>query len=802
MRASLPSSTSTRVPTPVPTRISTRIPTRDRATALLGALLLLCASLVVAGGGPAEAKPAAWQPKPSPMTTPWTNQVPVDNPLPEYPRPQLTRPDWLNLNGIWDFAVTGANAGQPAAFPEQIRVPFVAESALSGIQRKITQSDKLWYKRTFTVPAGWNGRRVQLNFGASDWQTTVWVNGSQAGAAHSGGYDAFTYDITPLLTAGTNTVVVSVFDPSQTGGQAVGKQRISDVTPHPGGGIFYTAASGIWQTVWLEPTASAHITRLDMVPSLSDNTLKVTVRTAGTAGHTARVTVSSGGTAVATVTGPVNSAFSVPIPNPRLWSPEDPFLYDIRADLLSGTGGGGTTVDSAGSYAGMRSISVGKVGGVQRPLLNGKFVFQTGTLDQGYWPDGIYTAPSDEALRHDLQKYKDLGFNMVRKHIKVEPQRWFYWADRLGLLVWQDMPAMDTRTPDSAARVQWEAEYDRIIDQHRSSPSLVMWVNQNEGWGQYDQARIADEVKAYDPTRLVNNMSGVNCCGSVDGGNGDVIDNHVYVGPGTTTPTATRAAVLGEFGGLGWKMPGHEWYPGGGFSYEDQASVAALNNRLVGLIDTIRENQMPSGLSASVYTEITDVENEANGLLTYDRQVVKVDAARVRAANLALVDASRNPPPPVTLPTGQNKSLRVTTPAHTGKYLRHQDGLAFTTPVDANSDSLLKNDATWKIVPGLAGSGCYSFESRNYPGQYLRHRDFRVYKEAGDGSALFRADATFCALPAAGGVRLAAYNMAGGYLRHINSEVWMATRGGPRAWDNPASFTEDTTWAVADPWAG
>ncbi|MEU0335392.1 AbfB domain-containing protein [Streptomyces sp. NPDC006193] len=745
----------------------------------------------------AEAAPAAWSPKPAPMTTPWTDRVPVDAPLPEYPRPQLTRPDWANLNGVWDFAVTPADAGQPASFPEQIRVPFVAESALSGIQRKITQNDRLWYRRTFTVPSAWNGRRVQLNFGASDWRTTVWVNGRQAGAAHSGGYDSFSYDITGLLTGGTNTLVVSVWDPTQTGGQAVGKQRISDVVPHPGGGIFYTAASGIWQTVWLEPTAAAHITRLDLVPDLKSDSLKVTVRGEGADGQNVRVTVSSGSTTVGSGTGQVGGAFSVAIPHPHLWTPDDPFLYDVRADLLSG----GATVDSVGSYTGMRSIGVARVGGVLRPVLNGAFVFQTGTLDQGYWPDGIYTAPTDEALRYDLQKHKDLGFNMVRKHIKVESQRWFYWADRLGLLVWQDMPAMDTRTPDAAARTQWEAEYDRIIDQHRSSPSLVMWVDQNEGWGQYDQARIADHVKSYDPSRLVDNMSGVNCCGAVDGGNGDVLDHHVYVGPGTTVPTATRAAVLGEYGGLGYRVSGHEWYPGGGFSYEDQPTRAHLDDRLTGLLDSLREVRMPAGLSASVYTEITDVENESNGLLTYDRQVVKVDAARIRAANRALIDASRQPAAPVSLPAGQYRSLRVTTPGFTDRYIRHKDGAVYTEVVGANSDGLLKNDATWKIVPGLADGSCYSFESRNYPGQYLRHRDYRVYKEAGSGD-LFRTDATFCAVRGAdGGVRLSAAGFPEQYLRHYNAELWLATPGGTHAWDSPAHFAEDTTWAVEAPWA-
>ncbi|MFJ6304418.1 AbfB domain-containing protein [Streptomyces althioticus] len=780
--------------TPAPVPHAGRPRRRWKATVLAVPALLAGIALTVPGA--ATAAPAAWTPKPAPMTTPWTNQVPVDDPLPEYPRPQLTRPDWANLNGIWDFAVTSADAGRPATFPEQIRVPFVAESALSGIQRRITRNDKLWYKRTFTVPSGWDGRRVQLHFGASDWRTTVWVNDRQAGAVHDGGYDAFSYDITDLLNrGGTNTVVVSVWDPTQTGSQAVGKQRLNDVLPHPGGGIFYTAASGIWQTVWLEPTAAAHITRLDMVPDLVNNRLKVTVRGAGTSGHQARVTVSAGGVTVGTATGPVGTEFTVPVPDARRWTPDDPFLHDVRADLLSGS----ATVDSVGSYTGMRSIGLARVDGVLRPVLNGQFVFQTGTLDQGYWPDGIYTAPTDAALRFDLQKHKDLGFNMVRKHIKVEPQRWFYWADRLGLLVWQDMPSME-RTPDTAGRAQWEAEYRRIIDQHRGSPSVVMWVNQNEGWGQYDQARIANEVKAYDPSRLVDNMSGVNCCGAVDGGNGDVVDHHVYVGPGTTVPDANRAAVLGEYGGLGFRVAGHEWYPGGGFSYEDQPSLAHLNDRFVGLLDGIREVRLPRGLSAAVYTEITDVENEANGLLTYDRQVVKVDEARVRAANRALIDASRSPAAPVTLPTGQFRSLRVTTPGYTDRYVRHKDGAVFTEVVNGGSAALLKADATWRIVPGLADASCYSFESRNYPGEYLRHRDSRVYKEGGSGD-LFRADATFCPVRGAnGGVRLSAYNFPGQYLRHYDAELWLAVPGGSRAYDSPALFTEDTTWAVEAPW--
>ncbi|MFJ4326775.1 AbfB domain-containing protein [Streptomyces tricolor] len=764
-------------------------------TALAATTLLTAGS---AGASPARAA-APWTPKPAPLSTPWTDRVPVDHPLPEYPRPQLTRPDWANLNGLWDFAVTSRDAGQPTTYGERIRVPFVPESALSGIQRKITANDRLWYKRTFTVPAGWGGRRVQLHFGASDWETTVWINGRQAGAVHRGGYDAFSYDITPLLNRGTNTVVVSVYDPTETGGQAIGKQRVQDVTPHAGHSIVYTASSGIWQTVWLEPTPTAHITRLDMVPHLEDDTLRVTVRgsTAAT-GAAVRVTVSTGGTTVASATGTVGTELSVPLPGARLWSPDDPFLYDVTAQLTGRAGG-----DRVGSYAGMRSIAVEDVDGVRRPVLNGRFVFQTGTLDQGYWPDGIHTAPTDAALKYDLRKHKDLGFNMVRKHIKVEPQRWFYWADRLGLLVWQDMPSMDSgKTPDSAARTQWESEYRAVIDQHRSSPALIQWVDQNEGWGQYDQARIADMVKAYDPSRLVDNMSGVNCCGAQDGGNGDVVDTHNYVGPGNTPTEPVRASVLGEYGGLGHRVTGHEWYPGGGFSYEDQPSLSALNDRLVGLLDGIRENAMPAGgLSAAVYTQITDVENEANGLMTYDRRIVKVDESRVRAANRALVAASRDIGPPVRLPVEQYVSLRVTTPGHTDRYIRHRDGLGYTEAVDSGSSELLKQDATWKVRPGLANKLCYSFESRNHPGEYLRHRDFRVRREAGDASALYRADATWCPVRGDGGIRLSAANFPGQYLRHIDAELWLARSGGTHAWDDPRTFTEDTTWSVEAPWA-
>ncbi|GAB3278954.1 AbfB domain-containing protein [Kineosporia babensis] len=765
---------------------------RKQRTFVLAAVAAVTTGLLV-GSSAQAATQADWEPKPAPMTTPWTDQV-SDTPLPEYPRPQLARSQWQNLNGIWDFQVTpSTQTAPPQTYAEKIRVPFVAESALSGIMRTVDGDDKLWYRRTFTVPAGWKDQ-VRLNFDAVDYRTDVWVNGQKAGATHDGGYDAFSHDITGLLKAGENTVVVGVWDPGQAGTQAVGKQEPQPVEPQTGGGIFYTSASGIWQTVWLEPVAENHVTKLDLVPDLKSSTLKV--RATSTKPGTSVVTVSSQGKKVVSASAAAGQQLSLKIPKPRLWTPDDPFLYDVKVELRQGQ----RTVDTISSYAGMRSIAVQQVDGKQRIVLNGKFLFQSGTLDQGYWPDGIYTAPTDEALRYDLQLLKDTGFNMVRKHIKVEPQRWFYHADRLGLLVWQDMPSMrPDYQPGAAAKAQWEKEFRALVDQHRSSPSVVMWVAQNEGWGQYEQARVADLVKAYDPTRLVNNMSGINCCGAVDGGNGDVIDFHNYTGPGVARPSDTRAAVVGEFGGLGLKVPGHEWFPNGGFSYEDQGTAAKLNRRLVGLWTQMTTSGVAAGLSASVYTETTDVENEVNGLATYDRQVVKVDVPRLKQANERLIAApTSNPTPEVAL--GRH-SVRATTEGFDDRYIRHRQALGYTEVVTEASEALLKNDATWNIVPGLADASCYSFEAVNYPGTYLRHQAYRVKQNPDDGTALFDADATWCAEEGDGGIKLTAWNFPGQYLRHYDAELWLATPGGNNAWDNDTSYDADTTWAVEAPWA-
>ncbi|ATB34393.1 AbfB domain-containing protein [Melittangium boletus] len=758
-----------------------RPPGLTRAGGFASRLLpLLCGLLSLQGAQ------AAWAPKPSPLNTQWTSQVSTTNALPEYPRPQMVRSDWLNLNGEWQFG--NASAGQTPPFgqnlAESILVPFPIESALSGIKR---QQERMWYRRTFTVPAAWSGRRVQLHFGAVDWEATVYVNGQQVGK-HQGGFDAFSFDITPYLTGGSNELIVGVYDPTDNGTQPIGKQRIQQ------GEIMYTPCSGIWQTVWLEPTPSARITRLDMTPDVPGSALRITVQGAGIAGQTVEAVAFNGPTQVGSVTGAVGSELRIPVPSPKLWSPESPFLYDLRVSLKSGA----TVVDQVTSYFGMRSVGLKLVGGGLRPVLNGQFVFQVGTLDQGYWPDGVYTAPTDAALKFDIEKHKELGFNLIRKHIKVEPQRWYYWADKLGILVWQDMPSMRLATPPTAARTQFELEMREMIDEHRGSPSVIAWVIQNEGWGQYEPARLATLVKGWDPHRLVDNMSGINCCGSQDGGNGDLADWHVYVGPASPTPSATRAAVLGEFGGIGLKIDGHWWSPiGRTKDYELVTSGAALTSRYVGLVQGLQNLMAKPGLSASVYTEITDVEGEINGFFTYDRAILKVDLNQVRTAHLNLIAASRLINNQGPLPVGQYRALQVTSPGYTHRSVRHFENLAGTEVVTSGSPGTLKQDATFKIVAGLADAACYSFESRNFPGHYLRHSASRIRKDARDGSALFDQDATFCARAALDGspnLSLESKNKPGFYVRHRSSELWVD------ALENTPGFRQDATWAFTDPW--
>ena len=619
---------------------------------LLSTLVLFCfAATAVADDCPAN----SWKPAGDRLLSIFAKDVDPQAPLPEYPRPQMVRDTWLNLNGLWDYAITDRNA-KPESFDGKILVPFPIESALSGVGKMVGKDKNLHYKRTFEVPQGekWDGKRILLHFGAVDWDATVFVNGKEVGR-HVGGYAPFCLDITDVLKSeGKQTVELTVWDPTTDGYQPIGKQHNN---PH---GIWYTPVTGIWQTVWLEPVAETAIKSVQYVPNIKDGKLTITanicnLKEGDRLEATASVKTTPGnidrrpflrrlGTSnaaaktISAVVGRADEPLVVPVPSPKLWTPDDPFLYDLKLSVIRD----GQVLDSVDSYFGMREISLGKCEkGFTRMMLNGKFVFQHGPLDQGWWPDGLYTAPTDKALAYDVEVTKQLGFNMLRKHVKVEPARFYYHCDRLGVLIWQDMPSGDPqhyigpnqadadRSPE--AKENFEREWKEIIEFLYNQPSIIVWVPFNEGWGQYDTCRILDWTKELDPTRLVDGPSGW-----TDRGCGDMYDKHVYRGPGMFPPEENRATVLGEYGGLGLPIKGHTWVEsdknwgyGGNLKDRDDllATYKMLNFKMHPLIG--------KGLSAAVYTQTTDVEVEVNGLMTYDR-IIKVDVDQFKASNDAL----------------------------------------------------------------------------------------------------------------------------------------------------------------------
>jgi beta-galactosidase/beta-glucuronidase len=580
---------------------------------------------------------AQWKISEGPLLTRWAKDVSPENIHPEYPRPQMRRKKWLNLNGLWEYAIRGKNASKPATGDGQILVPFPVESALSGVTRRVGQRNRLWYRRTFEIPEEWSGasqQRILLHFGAVDWETTVWVNGKQVGS-HRGGYDPFTFDITDAINKrGTQDIVVAVWDPADAGTQPRGKQVCNP------DGIWYTPTTGIWQTVWLEPVPQTYIDTIKIVPDIDNSSVQITVNTIGDINQCCINAIVKYGERLRLAGGsPGVNTFNIKIPQLKLWSPDSPFLYDLKVKLVNDT----KSVDEVSSYFGMRKVSLGKdENGITRLFLNNKPMFMFGPLDQGFWPDGLYTAPTDEALRYDLEVMKKLGFNMARKHVKVEPARWYYWCDKMGLMVWQDMPngdrgigpeGDDIQRSEESAR-QFELELKRIIDSFGNHPSIVMWVLFNEGWGQYDTQRLTKWVKQYDPTRLVDSASGW-----ADRGVGDVHDVHKYPGPVSAGPEPNRAAVLGEFGGLGLPVEGHLWQKEKSWGYRTFKTGKQLTDAYLSLLSKLRPLIKSPGLAAAVYTQITDVESEVNGLMTYDRTVIKMDPQRIAAVNRKLIQS-------------------------------------------------------------------------------------------------------------------------------------------------------------------
>jgi len=584
-----------------------------------------------------------WKMQTASLMTRWAKDVKIDCPLPEYPRPQLVREAWLNLNGLWDYSIIPKRQLVSENYEGQILVPFAIESALSGVMRRLSPSQRLCYRRSFKIPTDWKKikGRILLHFGAVDWQTVVFVNGHEVGS-HTGGYLPFTFDVTDyLILDKANELVVSVWDPTDHGCQERGKQVLRPF------GVNYTAISGIWQTVWLEPVPHSYIDRLQISTDIDSSMISIHPKIQNLDSTLQiQIDVKIGSTVIVSYFGPIHLHIDLKIPKVQLWSPETPFLYDLQISLLHHT----QVVDTVSSYFGMRKIEIARdSAGIIRLCLNHKPIFQYGPLDQGYWPDGLYTAPTDDALKFDILAAQARGFNMIRKHIKVEPARWYYYCDKLGMLVWQDMPSggsqaagaltnfvfhqkivLEWGRKKASVQNQYFAELSEMIQSLYHFQCIVMWVPFNEGWGQFQTEKAVSLIKSLDSSRLINNASGWK-----DHKVGDILDVHQYPGPGMPSLDPNRAVVCGEFGGLGYEVPNHLWKIKFKWGYKKFNSKEALQEKYASLISHLLELK-GKGLSAGVYTQITDVEGEINGLITYDREIAKLDSDWLRQLHRSL----------------------------------------------------------------------------------------------------------------------------------------------------------------------
>lgn len=576
------------------------------------------------------------------MKTRWTDEVDLDCPLPEYPRPQLVRSEWQNLNGRFEYAITGLNEAFPENYDGEIIVPFAPECYLSGVNKTIEPDNFLWYRKKFILKNSFAGKKCIINFGAVDWKCKVYINKNLV-AEHTGGYVPFSADISDAIIDGENELIVRVYDPTDANWQDRGKQVRESK------GFWYTATSGIWQTVWLEPVEEVYVKSIKITPDIDNGIVKLITNFDGEA--TIKAIVKEGERIV--FAGEIDrSEAMIKIPNPRLWSPEDPFLYDIALALCSADG---TILDAVTSYFGMRKFSIGYDDKrIPRLCLNNKPYFQNGLLDQGYWSDGGLTAPCDEALIFDIKAMKDLGFNMLRKHIKVEPQRWYYHCDRLGMIVWQDMvcgaekidnfvvgflpnigirKAKDSNyalfkvAPEECRREHEKAMYE-TIDNLYNFPSIGCWVPFNEAWGQFDAKRIGEQVKAYDPSRIVDHASGWH-----DQDGPEINSMHRYILPVTMRKNDGRPFALTEFGGYSRKIENHMWNAKKSFGYimfKDKTSLTKAYKRL---FERQIIPKISKGLCATVYTQVSDVEFEVNGIFTYDRELIKIDENTIKSIN-------------------------------------------------------------------------------------------------------------------------------------------------------------------------
>ena len=568
-----------------------------------------------------------WAQQKAPLMTKWSADAMPGKAWTEYPRPQMERKNWKNLNGLWDYAITPVESQKPETWAGKILVPYPVESALSGVMKTLAEGEKLWYHRELKSPVRMKTERVLIHFEAVDWLTRVYIDDQLVGE-HQGGYDPFSFDLTDYLKSGENhDLFVEVLDPTTRGYQPVGKQT------HDPRGIWYTPSSGIWQTVWLEKVPDTYINDYRVIPDI--DTEEVTVRVLATnykPGDDVEVKVLGSGQLINTEKGDAEENIRISIANPRLWELDDPYLYDLEISIVRDS----KVVDRVKGYFGMRKTSLGKdENGITRLMFNNRFLFQNGPLDQGFWPDGLNTPPTEEAMVYDLEVTKQMGFNMLRKHVKVEPRRFYYHTDRMGILVWQDMPSMYYNVfelPEFADRhdevkANFEAELTELIHDHFNPPSIIMWVPFNEGWGQYETGRIVDLTRSLDASRPINEASGW-----TDNGFGDIKDIHNYPEPAAPPAEENRAIVLGEFGGLGLVTPGHMWQEEN-WGYEKMQDINSLIEKYEDFYQEIFRMVENPGLSAVIYTQTTDVETETNGLMTYDRAQVKMGIEQVLKAH-------------------------------------------------------------------------------------------------------------------------------------------------------------------------